>query len=319
MPSRSITQCVALLLEKPVTLDQIANLLHEHSIVHESQETEVPWVFSGPRLIYDFRPEINGLLSIDIVDRKWPDHMGSMKSEQEQELFGAWATSHFGPITYPGALERAANNHDEGADLVSKHRAFIRLRISYVFGGDKDALVNPTGYDAIAELNFITDMAVKLLELPGTLAFFNPGGEVLIPKSALCDTYEFSEKIGFTPPDLWTSFRTFEIERNWLVADFVGLGLIDGIDTELCFQPGTDINQVFQCLAGLRNYSIENSPTFMDNDTIDGPGRKLWRALNSDISLGVPPRPVVRFLPKEVKNIPASLLITEQPEIRETD
>jgi hypothetical protein len=310
LPSRSITQCVVLLLENPVELDDIDQLLKELSFVHGSKESGVPWAFSGPRLIYEFRPEINGLLSVDTVDRRWPDHMGGNDTEEDKEIFGAWVTSQFGPITYPGGLSRAACQYADGADLVSQHQAFIRLRISYVFGGGEDALLNPPGYDPKLELNFITDMAVKLLKLPGALAFFNPGGEVLIPKSALSETYELSSKTGSTPPPLWTSFRTFEAEDSWVVADVVGVGQIDCVDAELCFQQGANIDEVFHCLGGLRNYIIAESPTFVDNDTIDGPDQKLWRAVNSDISLGLPPRPVVRFLPRDAKNIPEALLVT---------
>src|SRR5712671_144834 len=135
MPTKGFfTQCVAVLLREPVTLDTIEPLLNGFKIVKRNEVFE-HWEFSGPAFTLEYRPKANGYVSLDIVDRPWPDKMGDVK--EEPNLFGAWAMGHFGPFAFPGSLERAgqhAHTWEPGRQIAAEHQAFIRIRVSYVFG-----------------------------------------------------------------------------------------------------------------------------------------------------------------------------------------
>lgn len=94
-----------MLFERPVPLDALADALREFEVVNRSDEV-TDWAFGGSSLSLAFRPEVNGYVSVDTVDRPWPDHMGDPKTDPM--LFGAWSMGHFGPFTFPNGLSRAA-------------------------------------------------------------------------------------------------------------------------------------------------------------------------------------------------------------------
>src|SRR5213595_2300860 len=100
------TQGAAVLLSRAPTLDEIERLLHSFRIVRRDDEGGKPDL-SGPSVILAFRPEVNGYVSVDLQSRPWPDHMGDPKSDPM--LFGAWSMGHFGPLAFPGSLERAGH------------------------------------------------------------------------------------------------------------------------------------------------------------------------------------------------------------------
>ena len=116
MPQKgTFTQCVCVLLNREVTIDQIEESLSEFQMQgrHESVSS---WHFSGPSVTLPFRPEVNGYVAVDVVNHRWPDHMGDPKSESE--LFGAWGTGNFGPFAWPGGLKRAA----QGAEVFGRRQ-----------------------------------------------------------------------------------------------------------------------------------------------------------------------------------------------------
>src|SRR6185295_3640231 len=108
------------------------------------------------------------------------DHMGD--NEKEVELFAAWSMGFMGPHTWPGALERAkhfarATGQEFVAEAAEVHRAFLRIRSSFILGKGDDAKILPDEYDAIGELEFVNDVALALAGIEGAMCYFNPGGE----------------------------------------------------------------------------------------------------------------------------------------------
>jgi hypothetical protein len=131
------TQGVCVLLERPASLDEIEPPLDGFDIRSRRDATE-SWEFGGPTLVVTYRAESNGLVAIDTSDRCWPDHMGDPKNETT--LFGAWGMGHFGPYAYPGGLQRAAQqcwSWEPGRTIPDRHKAFVRIRSSYVFGTER--------------------------------------------------------------------------------------------------------------------------------------------------------------------------------------
>ncbi|MBL8818555.1 MAG: hypothetical protein JNL58_21180 [Planctomyces sp.] len=74
------TQGVSLLTNGQTTIDSLKSALRQHGfeIVKESPAQE-NWAFGGASLIIAFRPDVNGYVSVDLVNHPWPDSMGDPK------------------------------------------------------------------------------------------------------------------------------------------------------------------------------------------------------------------------------------------------
>jgi len=299
------TASACVLFEQPVTFEQLEGALTGFEIVGRIPEV-TNWVFSGPALTVAFRPDINGYVAVDTVDKPWPDHMGDAKAEAM--LFGAWATGNFGPFTYPDGLKRAMQHSwgwPDGATIANRHSAFVRIKASYVFGDvPDDTPIFPKGYDPLAELEFITRIALAVLRLPGALCYFNPNGEALRNVQRLEDALAFARQQNVPPLDVYSNVRLFNVDNGWLVMDTVGngqLGMPDLPDLEACIPK--DRNYNLQSVdAFLRNttlYVLDHGEVFRDGDTIDGPGEVRWRAWNRRTALISPPRRAIRFFSED--------------------
>jgi hypothetical protein len=311
MPHKGMfTQGVAVLFEACPSLAAIEGALASFPIAKRG-EGGSQWAFGGPSLVLGFRPEVNGYLSVDIVERPWPDSMGSPTSEQM--VFGAWALGHFGPFAYPGGLERAAQQawHWPGArDAVARHAAFVRVRSSYVFGARKDSPVLPPNYEALPELLEVTRVARSLLEIDGALAYFNPNGECLCGATDLDKALARYEGGGFQPQELWANVRLFNLQGHapWVVMDTVGMAQLDGPDHEACCDGGAyDLSAVASFLRNAADYIFEHGEVIQNGDTMDGPGNLRWQGVAFENGLFDPPRRVIRWLPRDGRKRPPGI------------
>lgn len=294
------TQGVTLLLKQKTTLPDIEPLLSAFKIVKRKNEFE-HWEFGGPSFVVEFRPEVNGYVSVDIVDKVWPDHMGDTKNEST--LFGAWGMGHFGPFAFPGSLERARQHSytwKRGAQVATQHQSFIRIRTSYAFGAPDDAPVMPRDCKPVNELDFITRIAMDLLRHPDALCYFNPNGELLAERPFMEQVIEHYRKVNLPPLDLWANIRMFKLKDNWMMMDTVGMQQLDLADVEACFR--TDHFKPNDIGLFLRNTSLYLSgtgPVIKDGETIDGPGGLLFRAKPFKEGMVTPPRATLRFRPED--------------------
>ena len=179
MAKGMFSQGVCLLSDGSTEIEHVKQALEDNQleVLKQNLPGTNPW-FGGNSLIIAYRPEINGYLSIDLLNNSWPDHMGNPKTEPD--LFGAWSMGRFGPQT-SGGLERAGQHSwdwREGAAIAAQHRSIIRLRLSYVLGTNRDAPVLPKDYDPIDELMFLNRVVVAIGDAPGVLCYFNPNGEM---------------------------------------------------------------------------------------------------------------------------------------------
>jgi hypothetical protein len=284
------TQGAAVLFSAAPTLDVLAELLPE---ALARKPAAGHWALGGPTLILPLRPEVNGLFAVDVVDRPWPDGMGDPK--EDTELFAAWSMGHFGPNTFPGNLERAKRQSwisEAAPALVERHRAFVRVRASYIFGAADDAAVLPPDHDPMDELRKLTAVAGKLLHLPDALLYFNPNGEVICDR----ETFEASAAVeSHAPLDLWSNVRMWNVGDGFFVMDTLGLGQLDFVDHEAVFRRDhVEPRDVARFLRNLSLYSVDQRPTFEDGNTTDGPGG-IWRVKSFQESAVAPPRPVLRW------------------------
>lgn len=257
----------------------------------------------------DYRPNVNGMAIVDLVEHAWPDHMGD--SAQETMLFGAWAMGQFGPFTFPGGLERAQQqcwSWETGAEASARHAAFIRVRTSYAFGADDEAPVFPDDYEPIAELEFVTQLVSALLELPDAICYFNPNGEVLRDQDGLRESLNFSWAHQLPPLEVWSNIRLFNLNPSWSLMDTVGNGQLDIRDLEACFHTESyEFDQVDNFLRNVSLYLLQNPGEVEDGDTLDGPGEMRWQALKIDAAITVPPRDILRLLPLDDRERPGEL------------
>ena len=289
-----------MLLKQKITLADIEPLLGAFKIVRTNYEFE-KWEFSGPSFLVEYRPEMNGYVSVDIVDRPWPDHMGDPKTEHT--LFGAWGMGHFGPFAFPQGLERAgqhSNVCEQGPQFAAQHQGFIRIRISYGFGAADDAPVIPKDCKPVDELSFITRLAMELLRHPVALCYFNPNGELLAERPFMEQVIEHYRAANLPPIDLWTNRRRFILDSGWTMMDTVGMQQLDLQDIETCFRNDRFTPyDVRLFLANTSLYLTGPDAVFKDGETIDGPSGIFFRVKQFKEGMLAPPRSTLRFRPED--------------------
>jgi hypothetical protein len=169
--------------------------------------------------------------------------------------------------------------------------------------------VVPAGYDARVEIESLMPVVTAIGSLPGALAIFDPGGEVVLAPAHLAARMKDAVDGKRPPIDVWSNVRMFRLTdvAPWMVMDTVGLGQLDRGDLEACFpsdrvEPG----QVAGFLRNLTLYLLERGDVVKDGDTVDGPGGS-WRARVAHEALLEPPRATLRFFPVRAGAPPASL------------
>src|SRR5215204_4045294 len=298
MPKGFFSQSACVLLSQPTSLAEVAPLLTAFQVVKQVDTSEQPHM-GGPGFIVGYRPNANGYVNVDVRSGKWPDHMGDPKSEAM--LFAAWSMGHYGPFTFPGGLGRALQQlwaWPEGKDVGERHQAFVQIRSSYVFGGDKDAKVLPPDYEPLPELHFITQIALALLKHPAALAYFNPNGEVLRSERLIRESLDDHARHDIPPFELWSNIRLLNPNNGWMIMDTVGMGQFDLPDLEACYPanayPSGDIDYF------LRNcslYLLKEGDVIKHRDTMNGPGGINWQAFRASKELSAPPRQLIRWFP----------------------
>lgn len=308
MPKGFFTQTVCILLKRPVSIERAANALTAFNICASRPPAE-SWVFGGPSLTLAFRPEVNGYVAVDIIDRPWPDSMGDPNTDSE--VFGAWTLGQFGPFTYPRGLERASQHSwawEGGRSIAHQHSGFIRVRTSYLFGADGDLRVMPPDYDAASELRFVTDVAISLLDIPESLCYFNPNGEILRDRQGVLASLAQADSQNLPPLNLWSNVRLFNLESGWLMMDTVGSRQLDLPDVEACFTRGYDCSEVDGFLRNVIWYLMQKGEVIRDGDTMDGPGEIRWWAHNFSEAVALPPRSTLSWIPRDGKRPPEQFL-----------
>lgn len=312
MPKGLFSQGVTVLLTEPVSIHKIKEYLRpEFEISHIGDASE-QWVFSGPSITIPFRPGVNGVITIDIVDRPWPDAMGDPK--EETMLFGAWSMGFLGPFTFPGNLKRAAQQpwgYPEGKQDAESHKAFIRIRSTYTQANpEQDAPLLPEDYEAFPELMLMMELVRDLLGLPEALCYFNPNGECLSSAQMINALFERFEQTNLPPLELWSNIRMFNLphHKDWLLMDTVGMMQLDVMDHEIIFPKHVyDPNEVASFLRNVSDYLLENGLVVKDGDTIEGPGGVSWQAVLLEEGTAEPPRQVLRWLAMDGREVPPSL------------
>jgi hypothetical protein len=292
------TACACVLFDRDPGLDPVAVALtaagHEVALRLEAHEH---WQFSGPSLFVAFRPEVFGYARIDLIDRPWPDDL--CQNDPDSTASGWELIGAFGPAAFPGCLARAARQHwkwPESATIPARHQAFVRVRLSYMSGGDVKQRRIPADYDPIAELVFVARLTAAVAQAPGAIAYFNPNGEVLLPPDRLATSLALASKMDLPPVDLLAGVRFFDFRPDWVVMDIVGNSQFSHPenprpmhDFEVCVPK---LQLALQSTAALLVYSTTQ---LVRNGPIDSPSGQSGSAVVRRFGLVTPPRPTVRF------------------------
>ena len=315
MAKGMFSQGVCLLSDGSTTIENIKQALANHQMTvlkERSQDSQSNAWLGGDSLVIAYRPEVNGYLSIDLLNKPWPDHMGDPK--REPDLFTAWSMGSFGPLAYPAGLERSRQHSwawREGNAIAAKHETFIRLRLSYVFGADKDAPVLPKDNDPIDEMLFLNQVVVAIGDAPGILCYFNPNGEVLYDLPKFKSYFRESNPEDKLPLLLWSNVRHFNIDDSYSLMDTVGNEQLDIPDVEAIFPSDRfDPGRVGYYLRNVSHYLLETDRQLKAGEAIDGPDENnlTWTIDAADDAVTSPPRRSLRLCPKSDREAIAKLL-----------
>jgi hypothetical protein len=305
MPKGMFTQCACILLDRVPHLDEVQRILANFKGCKRI-DSDKDGALGGPMLLIDFRPEVRGTVSVDIVAEPWPDSMGDPQSAPM--VFAAWSMGLFGPFTFPGGLTRASQQSwawAAGQTVAEKHHAFIRIRSSYAVGSHGDDPIMPKDYQPVPELEFINKVVTSLLKLPQALCYFNPNGEVLRDREGLVETIDHGTRHDLPPLDAWSNVRMFNINAEWSMMDTVGNGQLDIPDIEACFHSDSyDFNEVDNFLRNVSLYILRNGEVIKDGDTMDGPSDVRWKSHPFENGICDPPRRVLRWMPMDGRSVP---------------
>jgi Domain of unknown function (DUF4261) len=307
MPKGFYTQCLCVLLKKPVSLSRLLQTLSDFEIAAHNESYD-NWAISGPACIIPFRLEVNGLITVDVVERTWPDDMGDPQTSPE--IFGPWSLGAFGPAAFPGCLQRAVEfgwRLEQAEAFAQKHRAFIRARTTYSIGAGDDDPIMPADCDAVKELRALTTIVRKVLRLPEALCYFNPSGEALLDREYIQGTLRLAKENEVPPLDLWSSTRCFELESGWTMADMVGNYQLDLADMEAYFAAKHyEHEDVTQMLYDIGLYLL-GGERMKDGDTCGGPGEMKWKVRFKEESIAEPSRRVMTLTPCDKRPLPKVL------------
>ncbi|GAA4463069.1 DUF4261 domain-containing protein [Novipirellula rosea] len=315
------TQGMCVLLREPVSIAELEERLKCFELVgrHESIEDD-----DAPEtLVMKYREDVGGHLLVTPSRSTWPDDMGD--PDESPERFVAWSLGQFGPLAFPGCLQRATEQTwgwEDGSSAVKEHTAHIRILISYVLGveetggeEDEDIPLVPEDYDPVHEMQFITRAVTELLQLPQAICYFNPGGEVLRDETGLRQGLNYAWSHELPPLDMWTNVRIFKADDAWTLMDTVGNGQLDLPDLEAVYQADKfEPADIERFLRNASLYMLTSDEEVEDGDTADGPGDLTWQALECEEALSDPPRPTIRWIPQDGGEPPEEFLDRGQAE-----
>lgn len=319
------TQGVSVLFTNPVPLEEVCKKID----VFFGRCVDEPPCENGALYVIEVPEEDDASEDIErpaylIVvasEQPWPDELGD--PEAEPEAFQDWSLGLYGPLAFPGCFQRAVERSwivPEVSAQASQHKAHVRLLVGYPLiphvddptkneRADEDDLemildtrdIIEEQYDPAEELSALARAISTVLEIPSSIAYFNPGGEVLKDSDSLRTLLNEAWVNDSVPIKAWMNVRLFEIEDDWTLMDTVGNGQVEIPDLEAVFK--TDRYGSGDVEAMLRHWTqkmiedVESDLT--EGDVVDGPDGIKWTVMECHDGLADPPRQTIRLVPND--------------------
>ncbi len=297
MPRGFFTQSATVLFSRPPSIDALEGALDGLGATLLRRETSPGWLSGGVELLVPFGGGAEGHVHVDVLGSPWPDSMGD--PEEDAMLFGAWSMGAFGPQAFPRNLERAVRQaaaFPGAAQAASAHRAFVRLRTSYMVGAGPESAVMPEDWSPGGELDALLQVARPILALEGALAYFDPNAEVILDAAEVRAVLDGDEE-GGTPLELVSHVRLFDVDAYWALMDTVGLDRFMLPDLEVLIPREVDPNEAARFLRNVSAYLLSKGEVMADGDNVEAPFGDLTVHVR-DESLTEPPRRVLRMVPQ---------------------
>lgn len=275
------TQSLCLLLSQPplqAEVEQCLPCLQRQSPGIQPWPSDAPsWWLPAPQL------GSNGRLILDLLPGPWPDDCGD---DDQPDLYGAWCLGYLGPLTFPGGLARASRR----TGLSGQHAGVLHLKSSYAVGADDEAPLLPKEYRPQAELDLMLQTLGQLTALPQSLAYYNPGGEVLHAHPG------WLEMSGLP---LWIGLHSFRTDRS-LIVTTVGMEQFDWLDQQVeVFSESLEVEQLGTFVMDRAVAQMALGQGSMDGAVVDALGQR-WQA-KVDESVGPRPRSALCWTPQKVR------------------
>lgn len=211
----------------------------------------------------------------------------------------------WGGYSFSGGLNRAAQfqvNWKDASEIVRKHQAVVLIE-SHRSPAD---LRSPK--EQLCTAVEVAHLALVLGAMPGVLAYFCPGGEVLLPIPMLDEILQASKVAGFPPLDLFANLRLSWLDDRWIIFETIGNAQLGLRDFEVYADSKQhDLNDI---AAWLRRWSwqhLQAENALEDGSVASGPGEAKFDVVYADDALLAPKRPVIRLIAQDEAKMPEGL------------
>ncbi|PQO31352.1 hypothetical protein C5Y96_13510 [Blastopirellula marina] len=285
------TQTVALLTKRCLTMDELESHLNNNGIKCYQEDG----IESDGTLYKFLRTGLRGQgpdLWINVHHARWPEVI--------EPHIGTW-----GDHTFTDGLKRAVQfqvNWKDAAKAVQEHQAVVLVQR---FQSPAD-LCSPTEQMAIAVE--LARVSLAIGAMPEVVAYFCPGGEVLLPIAMLDEILPASKLTGIPPLDLFTNLRLSWLDDRWVIFETIGNAQLGLPDFEVYADSQQhDLNEI---AAWLRRWSLQHfqaEKALQDGSVASGPGGASFDVIYAKDALLAPKRLVIRLIAQDEAKMPGGL------------
>lgn len=285
------TQTVALLTKRPLTIDAVESHLKSNGIECYLEDTTKS-DGTACKVLRTGTPGQGPGVWVSVHDTRWPEVI--------EPNLQTW-----GKHSFSGGLKRAVQfqvNWQDAAKAVEEHRALVLVQ----------RFPSPDDQASPAEhLTHAVDVAKLSLAIAGmseVVAYFCPGGEVLLPIVMLDEILPASKLTGIPPLDLFANLRLSWLDDRWVIFETIGNAQLGMPDIEVYADSQQhDLNEI---AAWLRRWSLQQfqaEKALHDRSVTGGPGDASFDVVYADDALLAPKRAVVRLIAQDEARMPDGL------------
>lgn len=284
-------QTVALLTKRCLTIDELESHLKANGIECNQEEAVDPSGESCHSL--KTRPAGQGFdLSITVRESRWPEEI-----EPGSHVWGRHSFSN--------GLKRAVRfqvNWKDADKAVQEHQGVVLVQRFQT----PDEVLSPAEH--LVSAVEVAKVGLAIGAMPEVVAYFCPGGEVLLPIEMLDEILPASKLTGIPPLDLFANLRLSWLDDSWVIFETIGNPQLRLPDFEVYADSEQhDLNEI---AAWLRRWSLQHfqaDKMLEDGSVTTGPGGASFDVVYASDALLAPKRPVIRLIAHDEAKMPDGL------------